>query len=59
MRPLLKEKNRNRKFRDPHRHTYNEIIYFKSGEALQNIDDKLVNLKSEKHILSNRQRSST
>ncbi|MDB2606248.1 AraC family transcriptional regulator [Zobellia sp.] len=46
MRPLLQEKNRNRKHRDPHRHNYNEIIYFKSGEALQNIDDKIVNLKT-------------
>lgn len=47
IRPLIGEKNRERRERDPHRHTYHEIIYFKSGEALQNIDDKLVNLKTE------------
>ncbi|WP_024772169.1 AraC family transcriptional regulator [Aquimarina macrocephali] len=46
MRPLLHEKNRDRKKRDPHRHTYHEIIYFKSGEALQNIDDEIINLKT-------------
>ena len=47
IRPLLPEKNRDRVEKDPHRHTYHEIIYFKDGNALQNIDDEFVNLQTK------------